>query len=161
MPDLPVLYDEESPAGRLAFPERGRVSGTPEGLEHDPMQGDYADIGGGFYLPGEEKEKAGKQVATASARNYFGDQFQEIAPIKFADEEVNREGLTFAPVVGEESNIHLMNQAQYNTMAGPKGPLARPGDHPTTANLVANLASSPGYALGSSELEMLSLVGGL
>lgn len=149
-----ALYDEANPSrGIPGDSEAAHVLGLAAVVRASARGGDYGVLHG-YYTPDPAKVKA--EMVAMSARTVAAFTVNP-TPSKYADDTMNP-GVTFAPVPGMEQHVKAMNSG-YDPYAA-KEPKTRPGDHPSTASLVGNVAARQAGPLASDEAAMLALVAG-
>lgn len=154
MPIPNYLPDEGSPVEQIGDPERAGIIGwedlTPMAATHSP-----ALISDGNLVYDSASKEFAWQLSTAALRAFFGFS-QDQAPYKWA-EETQAADISDA-VEYADQDYRRINEANAK-LTQFRSRLPKVPSNVSTSSIIGNLSGSTAQALGSSDDELLSMLG--
>jgi hypothetical protein len=158
MPMTGYLPDESSPVYAITDPERAQTIGwedlPAQDAEHSP-----AAINDGSIRYSQRDIEGAWQLATAPLRAFFGIS-QDQAPFKKAEDDQfggSKGGITYA-VSYADQDYRRINEAN-NKLTQFRSRLPKVPNHVGTAEIIGNLSAAPAQGLGSSDDELMAMLG--
>jgi len=154
MPVTGYLPDESSPVGAVTDPERAYTIGW-EDLPAQESSHSPAAINDGSLIYSQQSKADAWQLATAPLRAFFGVS-QEQAPWKWAEDE-QAANITYA-VAYADQDYRRINEAN-NKLTQFRSRLPKVPNNASTSEIIGNLSGSPTQGLGSSDDDIMAMLG--
>ena|SRR5215831_5185438 len=158
MPVSNYLPDEGSPTYAITDPEREHTIGW-EQLPAQEAAHSPAAIMDGNLIYSERSKEAAWQLATAGLRAFFGVS-QEQAPWKKAEDDQwggAKDGITYE-VAYADQDYRRINEAN-NKLTQFRSRLPKVPNNVSTSEIIGNLSGTPTQGLGSSDEDLMTLLG--